>query len=93
MFGEGSSEMNNFWYSYNWGRAHFVFFTNEFYYTQQYGTEVIHQQLRWLEEDLKRANEARMSEDSEVLWIITLSHRPLYDNWYINNRVSEKKIL
>ena len=91
MFSEGSdtgkdlaTAMNNFWWSYNFGRAHLVFFTNEFYYTQQYGTGVIHAQLQWLEEDLKRANENRRS----VPWIITLGHRPLYDNWYVNNRVS-----
>lgn len=90
MFSEGSdtgkdlaTAMNNFWWSYNFGRAHLVFFTNEFYYTQQYGTGVIHAQLQWLEEDLKRANENRRS----VPWIITLGHRPLYDNWYVNNRI------
>lgn len=83
MYSQGSSEKNNFFWSYNFGKAHFLFFSTEFHYTPWYGTEQIRTQYRWLEEDLKKANANRQN----VPWIITCGHRPLYDNFYINNKL------
>lgn len=84
MYSEGSSEKNNWFWSYNIGPIHFVFFNTEFYYFKKYGTMQIMNQYRWLEEDLRKANQNRASQP----WIVTVAHRPLYNQNYINNVVS-----
>ena len=83
MYTEGSPIKSNFVWSYDIGHAHIIAFTNEYHYTPWYGTHQIKYQYQWLEADLKKAHANR----KKVPWIITFGHRPLYDQFYVNNRV------
>ena len=83
MYSEGNYVINNFFWSYNIGPIHLVLFNTEFYYFKQYGSHQIMNQWRWLEDDLKKANANRAQQP----WIISVAHRPLYNQYYINHRV------
>nr|AYV89047.1 Iron/zinc purple acid phosphatase-like protein [Tetranychus truncatus] len=73
-----SKEINNHFYSYNIGPAHFISFSTEFYFFFEYGWSQLYTQFKWLEEDLI---EATKPENRAIRpWIITLGHRPMYCN-------------
>lgn len=69
-----SKRINNHFYSIDIGPAHIVQFSTEYYYYTEYGWKQIERQYRWLEEDLRKANENRQKRP----WIIVMGHRPLY---------------
>ncbi|CAG2106887.1 unnamed protein product, partial [Medioppia subpectinata] len=71
-----SGHVNNHYYSFNIGPAHFVSLSTEFYYFTEFGWYQIGRQFRWLEADLRAAAapEARHKRP----WIIVVAHRPLY---------------
>ncbi|RWS28741.1 Iron/zinc purple acid phosphatase-like protein, partial [Leptotrombidium deliense] len=71
-----TGEMNNLFYSFNIGPAHFISFSTEFYFYVEYGWAQIATQYRWLEEDLKEASKPENREKRP--WIITFGHRPMY---------------
>ncbi|MEE6490597.1 hypothetical protein FKM82_015910, partial [Ascaphus truei] len=47
----GSTE--GLWYSWDLGPAHIISFSTEVYFYQQYGKELVGEQYRWLQQDLK----------------------------------------
>nr|XP_027200581.1 acid phosphatase type 7-like [Dermatophagoides pteronyssinus] len=69
-----NKRLNNHYHSMNIGPIHIIMFSTEYYYYTEYGWQQIEQQYRWLEKDLKRANENRHQQP----WIIVMGHRPLY---------------
>ncbi|CAG2172475.1 unnamed protein product, partial [Oppiella nova] len=77
---EGSTLINNHYWSYNIGPAHFISFSTEFYYYEKYkietGPEQLKYQYDWLENDLKEANKPENREKRP--WIVTMGHRPPY---------------
>ncbi|XGW02102.1 hypothetical protein V3C99_014279 [Haemonchus contortus] len=68
-----NSEHNHF-YSFDLGKAHFVIFSTEFYFSTEYGWNQIQNQWNWLISDLTAANKNR----ANVPWILTFGHRPMY---------------
>lgn len=87
MYSEGSEELSNWYWSYNIGNVHFVVFSTEFYYfPQYYGKLQIQTQYRWLAEDLKKAN--KPENRARWPWIVTIGHRPMYNEYYVNDVVS-----
>ncbi|XP_038077012.1 acid phosphatase type 7-like [Patiria miniata] len=66
----------NLWYSWNIGPVHFVIFSTEVYFFTDDSKQTKVNQLKWLEEDLKEANDPK--NRTEHPWIITLGHRPMY---------------
>ncbi len=67
-----ASQDSSFYYSFNYGRAHLIFFSTE---TVFYNSKDVHnRQLNWLKEDLELAQKNR----EEVPWIITFAHKPFY---------------
>ncbi|XP_075464371.1 acid phosphatase type 7 isoform X2 [Ascaphus truei] len=50
----GSTE--GLWYSWDLGPAHIISFSTEVYFYQQYGKELVGEQYRWLQQDLKVYN-------------------------------------
>ncbi|XP_078688057.1 uncharacterized protein LOC144920069 isoform X2 [Branchiostoma floridae x Branchiostoma belcheri] len=64
--------MDKMWYSFNLGRAHFISYSSEVYFTESPEEE----QYRWLVQDLTEANSA----ENRTLhpWIIAFGHRPMY---------------
>jgi hypothetical protein len=81
-----ASQNTSFYYSFNFGRAHFIFFNTEsiFYHSE----EVQHRLFTWLKEDLMLANKHR----EEVPWIITFSHKPFYCSLDFRYSMEEKKL-
>lgn len=65
---------NNWFYSFNVGLVHFVFFSTEIYFKKTKERDVVARQEQWLREDLARANANRAQQP----WIIVLGHRPMY---------------
>lgn len=64
-------QTNNHYYSYNTGLIHWVTFDFDFYASNP---SLVPAMLKWLEEDLKTANENR----DQWPWIVFMNHRPLY---------------
>ncbi|XP_035679023.1 acid phosphatase type 7-like isoform X1 [Branchiostoma floridae] len=64
--------MDKMWYSFNLGRAHFISYSSEVYFTDSPAEE----QYKWLLQDLTEANSA----ENRTLhpWIIAFGHRPMY---------------
>ncbi|KAF1332233.1 Calcineurin-like phosphoesterase, partial [Globisporangium splendens] len=65
---------NNWFYSFNVGLVHFVFYSTEIYFKKTLEPGITERQEQWLREDLSRANQNR----AETPWIIVLGHRPMY---------------
>ena len=69
------STTNPYYFSYDYGFAHFLHFTTEFYYYPQFVSENrIADQFEFIKNDLKNAQENRKN----VPWIIVTGHRPMY---------------
>jgi len=64
------------YYSFNMGPVHFISLSTEFYFYTEYGTDLIINQYKWLENDLKEATKAENREKRP--WVIVFSHRPMY---------------
>ena len=65
---------NNWFYSFNVARVHFVVFSTDIYiFNKEAPYTVIHRQHNWLSNDLKNAN-----QDPNIDWIIVYTHRPFY---------------
>ncbi|XP_027200750.2 acid phosphatase type 7-like [Dermatophagoides pteronyssinus] len=69
-----NKRLNNHFHSMTIGPATIILFSTEYYYYTKYGWQQIEHQYRWLEQELKRANEKRQKHP----WIIVMGHRPLY---------------
>lgn len=71
--------INNHYYSFNLGRAHFIAYSTEFHFFKDFASSRLLRQLQWLEDDLEAANrpEARALRP----WIITIGHRPMYSHF------------
>jgi UDP-2,3-diacylglucosamine pyrophosphatase LpxH len=81
-----ASQKTSFYYSFNYGRAHFVFYSTE---TIFFGTVDVHsRQMEWLKQDLELANKNR----EEVPWIITFAHKPFYCSIDYRYSASEKDV-
>lgn len=63
-------DSKNMWFSWDVGRAHFISYTTEAYFTDG----PVQQQYDWLEQDLIAANLNR----AERPWIIAFGHEPMY---------------
>eukprot|EP00057_Strongylocentrotus_purpuratus_P016056 XP_011670530.1 PREDICTED: iron/zinc purple acid phosphatase-like protein isoform X1 [Strongylocentrotus purpuratus] len=61
------------WYSFDMGKAHFVSYSTEIYFTG-YSDYLQRSQIEWLRDDLQRANKERAIRP----WIIAFGHRPMY---------------
>ncbi|KAF6028759.1 ACP7 [Bugula neritina] len=61
-------------YSFDYGPAHIVIFSSEFYFFLNQGLELIAKQKLWLMKDFEAANKNR----AERPWLIVQSHRPMY---------------
>lgn len=72
-------QINNHFYSFNLGRAHFIAYSTELHFFKSFGASKIAQQFEWLEADLAAANrpEARVARP----WIVTIGHRPMYSHF------------
>ena len=69
------STTNPYYFSYDYGFAHFLHFTTEFYYYPQFVSENrIADQYDFIKNDLKSAQKNRKN----VPWIIVTGHRPMY---------------
>lgn len=75
MFGPGTGEANNWFYSFYMGPALFIAINTEFYFWN-YGTIMMANQYRWLEQTLVLAN--KPENRKKWPWIITFGHRPMY---------------
>lgn len=77
MIDTQSGQVNNHYYSFNMGAAHFISFSTELYFWPEYFTESnVKWQYEWLENDLKIATKPENRQKRP--WIITLGHRPMY---------------
>ncbi|XP_075265087.1 acid phosphatase type 7-like [Convolutriloba macropyga] len=65
-----------FYHSFDLGPIHFVMFSSEFYFYDNYGIGQLQAQYNWLVEDLAKANtpDARNARP----WIVAMAHRPMY---------------
>jgi hypothetical protein len=63
---------SNLFYSFNFGRAHFLMYCSEVLYHSS--PERKEQHLEWIKADLETANRNREA----VPWVIALAHRPYY---------------
>ncbi|XP_067019476.1 acid phosphatase type 7-like isoform X2 [Acropora muricata] len=61
---------------WNIGPVHIISFSTELYYYLKYGFELLVQQYKWLQRDLKEAS--RPENRAKRPWIITMGHRPMY---------------
>lgn len=66
----GQFGFGNFWYSIDYGTAHFCFMSTEHAYN------IGSPQRAWMEQDLAKAQANR----ANVPWIIVLGHRPMYNS-------------
>ncbi|CAG2180983.1 unnamed protein product, partial [Oppiella nova] len=71
-----TGSLNNHFYSFNMGPAHFVSLSTEYYYYTDFGWNQIRRQYEWLVDDLRAANS--LESRAERPWIITMAHKPLY---------------
>ena len=62
--------------SWDVGPAHVIAIDSEFYFFIWDGLELIGEQFRWLEEDLKQANQP--AQRAKRPWIIIMYHHPMY---------------
>nr|XP_027200644.1 acid phosphatase type 7-like isoform X1 [Dermatophagoides pteronyssinus] len=69
-----NKRLNNHFHSMTIGPATIILFSTEYYYYTKYGWQQIEHQYRWLEQELKLANENRQKHP----WIIVMGHRPFY---------------
>ena len=67
---------SNMFYSFDWGKVHFVSVSTEYYYFLNYGVGPLYSQYQWLEEDLATAN--RPENRAERPWVVVFGHRPMY---------------
>ncbi|CAD5231609.1 unnamed protein product [Bursaphelenchus xylophilus] len=66
---------HNLYYSFDLGDAHYIAYSSEIYYANQfYDKSHIQRQYEWLRDDLKEANKNR----ENVPWIIVYGHRSMY---------------
>lgn len=92
MYSQGSPEKSNYYWSYNIGNVHVIILSTEFYYyPEYYGSLQILNQYRWLKEDLKKANQPENRKAQP--WIITMAHRPMYNQYYVNDVVRDSSLL
>ncbi|CAB3977176.1 Iron zinc purple acid phosphatase [Paramuricea clavata] len=66
--------LDRMWYSFNLGKAHFISYSTEVYFT--YNQSYVDAQIEWLIKDLTEAN--RIENRKEQPWIIAFGHRPMY---------------
>jgi hypothetical protein len=101
MPSDTSNGVENMWYSFDYGPIHFVSINTE----SDYPNSPINpntfigsgaggnfgNQLKWLENDLEKANNNRIN----IPWIILYGHRPMYDkilfDWPLNAKKNFKK--
>jgi len=77
MIDAHTGHVNNHYYSFDLGAAHFIMFSTELYYWPEYFTQShIKWQYDWIENDLKTAS--KPENKAKRPWIITLGHRPMY---------------
>ncbi len=77
MIDTHSGHVNNYFYSFDLGSAHFIAFSTELYFWPEFFTQShIQWQYEWLENDLKIAT--KPENRAKRPWIITLGHRPMY---------------
>jgi len=71
-----SGAQNNMWYSFDYSNVHYIMVSTETDFPKApEGSSLFGAtQLKWLENDLKKANDAR----SERPWIVVGGHRPIY---------------
>lgn len=64
----------NLWYSFNYGSAHFITYTQEFLFGKptERKQELLEMQLNFIENDLKTLDR------SKYPWVIVYTHRPFY---------------
>lgn len=76
------NRMSPYWYSYDYGLAHFIIMSTEHNFT--FGSE----QYLWLQNDLQAASLNRQN----VPWIIFSGHRPMYESedYPSDTRVSDE---
>ena len=89
-----SERVNNFFYSHDIGPMHVISYNTELYYFTEWGYEMIEEQYKWLEADLRKANANR----DKVPWIMVLGHRSLYclrigDTASCDNKKAERPYL
>jgi hypothetical protein len=68
--------INNHYYSFNYGPAHIISYSTEFYFFIWYGWHQIKYQYEWLEKDLIEAT--KPENRAKHPWIIVMGHRPMY---------------
>lgn len=74
MPGHGGITGNQY-YSFDVGPVHVVAYNGEaFFWPEHFDVDYISRMYRWLEDDLRRANENRVA----VPWIVVHAHRPMY---------------
>ncbi|XP_053210301.1 acid phosphatase type 7-like [Panonychus citri] len=83
MMDSKSGQINNLFYSYDIGPAHFITFSTEFYFFTNYGQSQLFTQYEWLEKDLIEAT--KPENRAQRPWIITLGHRAMYCNLHFEN--------
>jgi hypothetical protein len=77
MIDTHTGHVNNHYYSFDLGAAHFISFSTEHYFWPEYFTQShIKWQYDWIENDLKTAS--KPENKAKRPWIITLGHRPMY---------------
>lgn len=74
-----ANQGTGYFYSFDYGPAHFVMFDTEVFF--YYSNDTQQTQVNWLIQDLEKANQNRNLRP----WLILLSHHPLYCsvNWEI----------
>jgi hypothetical protein len=77
MIDAHTGHINNHYYSFDLGTAHFIMFSTELYFWPEYFTQShIKWQYDWIENDLKTAS--KPENKAKRPWIIVLGHRPMY---------------
>ncbi|XP_022649381.1 acid phosphatase type 7-like [Varroa destructor] len=73
---QSNGQINNHYYSFNYGPAHIISYSTEFYFFIWYGWHQIKYQYQWLEQDLIEAT--KPENRAKHPWIIVMGHRPMY---------------